>query len=377
MQVSGELAPLVDIRSTVTAHNVTAEEFDRMPKSRTFQSVAMTAPSVNQGTIEGGIQVNGASGSENAFTVDGVVTNSLINGQSRQNAVFEYLQEVQVKTVGIPAEFGGALGGVISAVTKSGGNTFRGETHYYYEGSALGAAPPKRLVINPVDDRTVGYFQDSKPTDRRNEIGGSLGGPIVRDRLFFFGSFSPRFNHNVTPYNFSNGTEPDRSHPGPDGDERVRQGHVCAWDGLRVDFSTLLTPTKSEGTLLTTGLNGFGPDFSSISRSANELQKQRGYEVSQRNLSGNVDVTPVEFVVRLLPGRSLLRQLHGHGHSQHDQLHVSDLVAGSGGRAGRASGRCRIQQHAACRRSPTSTGPSGRSSTPTTTRPSPRAACTP
>ena len=85
--------------------------------------------------------VNGASGSENAFTVDGIVTNSLINGQSRQNTVFEYLQEVQVKTSGISAEYGGALGGVVSAVTKSGGNVFRGEAHYYYEGSKLAAAP--------------------------------------------------------------------------------------------------------------------------------------------------------------------------------------------------------------------------------------------
>ena len=142
-----EATPLVDTRSTLIAHNVTAEEFDRMPKGRSFQSVAMTAPSVNQGDIEGGIQVNGASGAENQFTVDGVATNSLLNGQSRQNTVFEYLQEVQVKTVGIPAEFGGALGGVISAVTKSGGNTFRGEGHYYYSGSGLSAGPVKRFVL--------------------------------------------------------------------------------------------------------------------------------------------------------------------------------------------------------------------------------------
>ena len=135
VQVTAENAPLVDTRSTMIAHNVTAEEIDRMPKGRSFQSVAMTAPSVNSGEIEGGFQVNGASGSENQFTVDGVATNSLLAGHSRQNTVFEYLQEVQVKTVGITAEYGGALGGVISAVTKSGGNRFTGEGHYYYLGS--------------------------------------------------------------------------------------------------------------------------------------------------------------------------------------------------------------------------------------------------
>jgi hypothetical protein len=212
VQVVGDAAPLIDLRTTVVAHNVTSDEIDRMPKGRSYQSVAMTAPSVTSGVIEGGYQVNGASGAENLFTVDGVVTNSLINGQSRQDTVFEYLQEVQVKTVGIPAEYGGALGGVISAVTRSGGNTFRGEGHYYYMGSGLGAGPPRRLVLSPTDDVSVSYVQDGKMPDHRNEIGGSLGGPLVRDRLFFFGSLSPRFVQRTHTYGFSNGArDADRS----------------------------------------------------------------------------------------------------------------------------------------------------------------------
>src|SRR5262249_31478837 len=79
--------PQIDPRSTTVAHNVTAEEFDRLPKTRTFQSLALTSPGVNAGDIEGGIQVNGASGAENQYTVDGVSTNSLLYGSSRQNTV--------------------------------------------------------------------------------------------------------------------------------------------------------------------------------------------------------------------------------------------------------------------------------------------------
>ena len=85
-------SPLIDTKSTTIAHNVTAEEIERIPKGRSFQNLAFASPSVNTGEIEGGIQVNGASGAENAFTIDGVTTNSLVNGQSRQDAVFEYLQ---------------------------------------------------------------------------------------------------------------------------------------------------------------------------------------------------------------------------------------------------------------------------------------------
>ena len=258
VQVTAENSPLVDTRSTLIAHNVTAEEIDRLPKGRSFQSIALTAPSVNSGEIEGGFQVNGASGAENAFTVDGVVTTSLVNGASRQNTVFEYIQEVQVKTAGIPAEYGGALGGVISAVTKSGGNIFTGETHYYFDGSMLSAGPVKRLVLSPIDDKTVSYVQDAKMPDIRHEFGGSVGGPIMKDRLFFFGSFSPRINTRTNDYLFANGTEPgdhqthDQAHPrfwqgqhGQPPGQRLRhrprhavvcEGHAPAYNGIRTEY---------------------------------------------------------------------------------------------------------------------------------------------
>jgi hypothetical protein len=287
VQVQAEARPAIDSRSTLVSHNVTAEEIDRMPKGRSFQSLAMTAPSVNSGDIEGGFQVNGASGAENAFTVDGVVTNSLINGASRQNTVFEYLQEVQVKTTGIAAEYGGALGGVISAVTKSGGNTFRGEGHYLYEGSGLSAAPVKRLVLNPSDDVSVTYEQDTKAPDHRNEIGGSMGGPIVRDKLFFFGSFSPRFIKRTNEYRFNNGTE--------NGEIARKQtltqlfGKVT-YSGRRITASgsALFTPTTSEGTL--PAYNGAGQNIITSSLAANAPNLQRGFEQTQTNTSGNVDI---------------------------------------------------------------------------------------
>src|SRR5688500_14695608 len=256
VQVTAENAPLVDTRSTIIQHNVTAEEIDRMPKGRSFQSLAMTAPSVNSGDIEGGFQVNGASGSENQFTVDGVSTNSLLAGHSRQNTVFEYLQEVQVKTVGIPAEYGGALGGVISAVTKSGGNLFTGEAHYYYLGSALSAGSVPRLVLNPVNLLDVQQVQDDKQPNHQNELGGSMGGPIVRDRLFFFGSISPRFATRTHEYNFATGTDLGSIKR----EQTIMNAYgKISYGGRRMNayFGALYTPTNSKGTL--PAYNGFGP----------------------------------------------------------------------------------------------------------------------
>ena len=193
VQVLAE-TPLIDTGATTRQRNIPAEEFEVIPKGRSFQALAAALPSVNTGELEGGFQVNGASAGENNFTVDGVSVVSLINGGQRQDAVFEYLQEVQVKTSGLEAEFGGALGGVISAVTKSGGNTFRGSLFYHYTGSALRShnGIDERLVIDPNTQNTAYFLQDDDQTFNRSEPGAAIGGPIVRDRLFFFGSLSPR-----------------------------------------------------------------------------------------------------------------------------------------------------------------------------------------
>ena len=75
--VTADSTKQLDLASVVLQHNVTAEEIDRIPKSRSFQSIAVAAPGVNAGEIEGGFQVNGASGAENVFTIDGVAKNGI------------------------------------------------------------------------------------------------------------------------------------------------------------------------------------------------------------------------------------------------------------------------------------------------------------
>src|SRR5262249_43774106 len=92
-------APLLDITKPGVSHDVTSEEFDRIPQARSFQSLLFLSPSVNSGIdqfgkvtgIEGGFQVNGSSAAENQFVIDGAPADSLITGLQRQNAVIESL----------------------------------------------------------------------------------------------------------------------------------------------------------------------------------------------------------------------------------------------------------------------------------------------
>jgi len=288
VSVTADATKQLDLASVTLAHNITAEEIDRLPKGRSFQSIALVAPGVNSGEIEGGFQVNGASSAENVYTVDGVATNSLIYGSSRQNTVFEYLQEVQVKTGGIDAEYGGALGGVISAVTKSGGNMFTGEGHYYYIGNSLSAGPVKRLVLDPNDLETVGYFQDDKQVDNQSEFGGSVGGPIVKDRMFFFGSVSPRVVRRTNDYQFSEGTEAGTI----DQDQTAWQGFgkvTYSAGRMHANASLLLTPTRSTGRL--PAYDSTGTNFLTSSSTANDANRTRGFESDQNNFSANVDLS--------------------------------------------------------------------------------------
>ncbi|HET8546478.1 MAG TPA: TonB-dependent receptor [Bryobacteraceae bacterium] len=281
-----ESAPLIDVTQTIIAHDVTSEEIERLPKGRSFQQLALVAPSVNSGEIEGGFQVNGASGAENQFIIDGVSTTSLLNGKSRQDAAFEILKEVQVKTGGITAEYGGAMGGVISAITRSGGNQFHGDVHYYYGGNRMSAGPVKRLLLDPTDEKTVSYVQDHKNQNDNHEPGFSLGGPFIRNKLYFFSAASPRWQRTENTYLLDDGTDTVK---------RERTFHMLFnklnWDPtsrVRTNFTWLWTPTRSAGRLPAYDFTG---NRLTLDQAALQPYKSQGFFQPQSSYTGQVDVT--------------------------------------------------------------------------------------
>jgi hypothetical protein len=291
-----ESAPVIDTTNNLVATNISDEEFMRMPKARTFESLVVTAPSVNTGQVEGGYQVNGASAAENNYYIDGVSVTSVLDGRIRQTAVFEYLQEVQVKTSGIDAEYGGALGGVVAAVTKSGGNEFHGEAHYYLTNDIFNASPAKRLELNPLTELDPSYFYDSKGDFASHEPGFSFGGPFVKNRLWFFTSASPRFQDSKRGYLFGNGESLDYLERDRTYWSWFNKVSFDAHQKLRMNFSWLWTPTTSDGTLLAN--TGYGPNYSTTTLDAAQGYKSRGYFQPENSLSGDINwtVTPTSLL---------------------------------------------------------------------------------
>ena len=321
---------LIDVAATTRQRNIPAEEFDVIPKGRSFQALATALPSVNAGELEGGFQVNGASAGENNFTVDGVSVVSLVHGNQRQDAVFEYLQEVQVKTSGLEAEYGGALGGVISAVTKSGGNTFRGSIFHHYTSNWMRSSNglAERLVLDPATQNSAYFIQDDDQSYNRNELGGALGGPIVRDKLFFFGSVSPRLENFTRNYVVSDGP------PVSVGRERKSWsafGKVtyAPTSRLQLNVSSLWTPDKATGSLV--AFNGAGKNTSESSSAGLVARQTLGYEVPQWNMSYTADYTITDSTVASVRGGYMKDNYFDTGVSKAQTFEYSTSAVGLAG----------------------------------------------
>ena len=113
----------------------------------------------------------------------------------------------------------------------------------------------KRLVLDPLTERTGFYVQDEEQSTKTNEMGGSIGGPIVRDRLFFYGAYSPRNQNRTNTYNFTDGTgDIERSI----WTQQTFGKLSFASRRVNAGLSTLWTPTDASGTLI--AYDGAGPE---------------------------------------------------------------------------------------------------------------------
>jgi hypothetical protein len=193
VQVTAE-SPLVDVKQSARQTNIRAEQVELLPKGRDFTTLVTQAPGANSEGKLGGLSIDGASAGENRYIIDGIETTDIQDGTSGQPVIADFVEEVQVKSSGYTAEFGGATGGVINVLTKSGTNDWRGSALFNVQGSALEGERRPTLRAHLTDPANqFEYIDYPKDDEVRIEPGFSLGGPIMRNRAWFYGAYMPAF----------------------------------------------------------------------------------------------------------------------------------------------------------------------------------------
>jgi hypothetical protein len=228
-------SPLIDVTTTSVQTNVTEQQLEDVPRGDSFQSVIEFAPAARNEPLMGGgngngscspgscqsgnafgYSVAGASDSENSYLIEGQETADVIGGYSHTNYPLDFAEEVEVKSSGVEAQYGGALGGTIDVITKKGTSHYHGAVFSDFEASALNAGPNASLGYDPTTagltktnwgyiDAAPWYYLNSKAHYSNVFPGVTFGGPLLsplhlssfwQDRIFFFVGFKPQFQRD-------------------------------------------------------------------------------------------------------------------------------------------------------------------------------------
>lgn len=233
IDVSSSVA-MVDVTQSKVETVIDKEQIDALPKSsRSFQGVLTLAPGVRQEPLQSlaivngsstpnaagnanigggasrmnGFQVDGASDSENIYMMDGVNITNIQGGGIGLNVPSEFFQQVSIKNGAIDAQYGGALGGVINVIPARGTNSWHGGVSLQYRSSATDANDQCAvstvcfLRYNPATsansttrvDATAEYYIAKQDHYRYVDPSFWVGGPLLTDKLFLFGSYAPDF----------------------------------------------------------------------------------------------------------------------------------------------------------------------------------------
>jgi len=190
IQVTAE-APLIDVKQSARFASIRDELIDKMPKGRNFTTLVTQTPGANDEGKLGGLSIDGSSAGENRYIIDGAETTNLRNGTSGKALITDFVEEVQVKSSGYTAEYGGSTGGVVNVLTKSGTNAWHGEVIGYLSADSLDADRRPSLRVNPLDSTKAEYITYPKDSYSRIEPGFNLSGPLAKDKAWLFVGYQP------------------------------------------------------------------------------------------------------------------------------------------------------------------------------------------
>ncbi|MCK6684691.1 MAG: TonB-dependent receptor [Thermoanaerobaculia bacterium] len=172
--------PLLDVENAKAGITVNQKVLQNLPLGRNYASAAALVPGT--GTDALGPTFYGASSLENSYQIDGLNTTAVKRGGQGKSVPLEFAQEVEIRSGGYEAEYGKALGGNINLLTKSGGPQFTGNMFGYFTNESMSAADQHEA------DR-LAVRAPAVELPRQYDVGLSLGGPLFRDRIWFFGAY--------------------------------------------------------------------------------------------------------------------------------------------------------------------------------------------
>lgn len=181
--------PIVDQGSTKVGTTITSDFTNNVPTRRTFGEVMGGAAGAQSDRF--GVSFAGATSAENTYVVEGLNTTDTGFGTLSTNLPTEFIQETEVITGGYNAEFGRALGAIVNVVTKSGSNEFHGSVFGHLQTSGL-TAGAKGI------QREGSAIDTATNQDSRYDFGAELGGPIIKDKLWFHVGFTPTIINDTT-----------------------------------------------------------------------------------------------------------------------------------------------------------------------------------
>jgi len=206
-------ASVVDAEKTDVSQVVSADEVSSLPiAGRRWDQLALTSPNATTDGSSGLVSYRGISGLYNSQMVDGANNNQALFSEGRGRATsgayvfsMDSMLEYQVSTSNFSAELGQAAGGVVNAVTKSGTNDLHGDLFYYLR-------YPTWNALDPFPKSQGNYTQ---PIHQWQQFGGSVGGTIVKDKLFYFGTYDGSRKVNPIAYTSSTYNSTTRALPCP------------------------------------------------------------------------------------------------------------------------------------------------------------------
>lgn len=310
------------IACELTSGEVDHEEIlvEKLPRKTTFGSVLKFSPKTRPEFLSGGVQIDGASGSENVFLIDGQEVTNFRTGQLNSNfdLPFEIIQEVRVvnEKEGV-TDYTNSSGGIITVNTRGGNNQWRGNFGASFTPNNLQGSP--NVVINRFGTNAgqIEFFQPAKDGGSGFFPTASFGGPIVKDYFWFFASYSPQIYRTTRTVDYFSSSNPAnrtiRETIQYESNVRTEQAFVRLdaqpTSSVRMFGTFLYNPIVQDG-----ALPSFGEGFAGVPQSALGLRgadylATRGGRQNSNLVNGQITWNPTNYsVINFRAGRTFLNE---------------------------------------------------------------------